>query len=397
MNWQTTLLASLGILVGAGVITALIFSTEPTAKRTGATRETAMLVDVIQVRRDTVRPTIEAMGTVRPAQEIVLSPRVSGQVLRRLERFTPGGYVDEGSTLLQIDPADYRNQLEQRKSELQQAVADLKLEMGRQDVARQDYQLLDDSLSQQNRALVLRKPQLNAARSAVESARAAVDQAELNLQRTTIRAPFDAHILSRNVNVGSQVAPGDQLGRLVGLDVYWVEATVPVSKLRWLQFPNGDGRGSTVTVYNRSAWEEDADREGTLYRLVGALEDDTRMARVLISVSDPHARQDDVSGPRLLLGSYVEARMEGKVMEDVVRLSREYVRDEETVWVMEDRTLQIRDVSVAFRDATYAYIDNGLQDGDRVVTTNLSTVTDGAPLRLEGSESESLPDPSQEE
>lgn len=397
MNWQTTLLASLGILVGAGVITALIFSTEPTAKRTGATRETAMLVDVIQVRRDTVRPTIEAMGTVRPAQEIVLSPRVSGQVLRRSERFTPGGYVDEGSTLLQIDPADYRNQLEQRKSELQQAVADLKLEMGRQDVARQDYQLLDDSLSQQNQALVLRKPQLNAARSAVESARAAVDQAELNLQRTTIRAPFDAHILSRNVNVGSQVAPGDQLGRLVGLDVYWVEATVPVSKLRWLQFPNGDGRGSTVTVYNRSAWEEDADREGTLYRLVGALEDDTRMARVLISVSDPHARQDDVSGPRLLLGSYVEARMEGKVMEDVVRLSREYVRDDETVWVMEDRTLQIRDVSVAFRDATYAYIDNGLQDGDRVVTTNLSTVTDGAPLRLEGSESESLPDPSQEE
>ena len=397
MNWQTTLLASLGILVGAGVITALIFSTEPTAKRTGATRETAMLVDVIQVRRDTVRPTIEAMGTVRPAQEIVLSPRVSGQVLRRSERFTPGGYVDEGSTLLQIDPADYRNQLEQRKSELQQAVADLKLEMGRQDVARQDYQLLDDSLSQQNQALVLRKPQLNAARSAVESARAAVDQAELNLQRTTIRAPFDAHILSRNVNVGSQVAPGDQLGRLVGLDVYWVEATVPVSKLRWLQFPNGDGRGSAVTVYNRSAWEEDADREGTLYRLVGALEDDTRMARVLISVSDPHARQDDVSGPRLLLGSYVEARMEGKVMEDVVRLSREYVRDDETVWVMEDRTLQIRDVSVAFRDATYAYIDNGLQDGDRVVTTNLSTVTDGAPLRLEGSESESLPDPSQEE
>src|SRR5699024_12180089 len=106
---------------------------------------------------------------------------------------------------------------------------DLKIEMGRQDVARQDFKVLGDTLaerlSEQNRSLVLRQPQLKAARSSVQSARAAVEQAELNLQRTSIEAPFDAHILNRNVNDGSQVAAGDNMRRQVGLDTYGVKET----------------------------------------------------------------------------------------------------------------------------------------------------------------------------
>jgi RND family efflux transporter MFP subunit len=394
MTWKTTLLICLALLLGAGGVTALIFATEPTAERTGATRETAMLVDVTTVNRDTVQPTIEAMGTVRPAQDIVLSPRVSGEIIRRSDAFAPGGYVEEGETLLQIDPSDYETALQQRESELRQAVADLNLEMGRQDVAQQDYQLLEDSLSEEDRALVLREPQLNAARSAVESARAAVEQAELNLERTSIEAPFDAHILSRNVNVGSQVGPGDALGRLVGLDTYWVEATVPVSTLRHLRLPENGDPGSSVRIQNRSAWGEDAAREGRMFRIIGSLEGDTRMARVLVSVPDPHAYQsENADGPRLMIGSYVEAHMQGAPLEDVIRLNRDYLRSDDTVWEMEDGQLRIRDVSVAFRGAEYAYIDDGLADRAQVVTTNLSTVTEGAPLRLEGSEEQPVPEP----
>ncbi len=400
MNWKTTLLICLGILIAGGAVTTLIFLTEPTAQRTGATRQTAMLVDVQSVEKETVRPTIEAMGTVRPAQDIVLSPRVSGRVLQRGEGFTPGGYVQEGDTLLQIDPSDYRNTLQQRRSEMRQAEADLKIEMGRQDVAQQDYQLLGDTLSGANEALVLREPQLNSARSAVESARAAVDQAELDLQRTTITAPFDAHILRRSVNVGSQVAPGDELGRLVGLDTYWVEATVPVPKLRWLRVPGDGRRGTPVRIRDRTAWADSTYRTGYVHRLMGALEDQTRLARVLISVPDPHARNPgDPDQPRLMIGSYVEAQIQAETLEDVVQLNRDYLRDGETVWVMQNQQLDIRDVRVVFRDPTYAYIDEGLAEGDSVITTNLATVSEGAPLRLEGgppeTERDTLPTPEQ--
>ncbi|MCF8307446.1 MAG: efflux RND transporter periplasmic adaptor subunit [Bacteroidales bacterium] len=384
MKKKTTLIISLAALAVAAVVVLVIFSTEPTAKRAGATKQTAMLVNVIEVEKGTYRPEIEAMGTVEPSQDIVLSPRVSGEIMERSDAFTPGGYVQKGEVLLQIDPSDYKNTLEQRKSELLQAQADLNVEMGRQTVAEKDYQLIDETLSEKNKDLVLRKPQLNAARSRVQSAKAAVEQAKLELNRTTIKAPFDAHILSRNVNVGSQVSPGQNLGRLVGRETYWVEATVPVSKLRWISFPEGDtATGSDVLVRNRSAWPEGEYRKGYLYRLVGSLEDETRMARVLVNVPDPLAyNAKNEEKPALMIGSYVQSKIKGKRVTNVIRLNRDYVRKNETVWVMEDEKLRIQDVDIMTRDAENAYIREGLSDGDKVVTTNLSTVADGAKLRV---------------
>jgi len=167
--------------------------------------------------------------------------------------------------------------------------------------------------------------------------------------------------------------------------------------LRWLTTPEDGEGGARARIRNRTAWTDGQSREGRLFRVIGALEDNTRMARVLISVPDPHAyRAERADQPRLMIGSYVEARMRGKALPNVVRLDRDYVRDGETVWVMEDNKLSIRDVEIVVQDARYAYVDEGLNDGDQVVTTNLATVTDGAPLRLEGSEEQPVPDPAQE-
>lgn len=391
MNWNKTLLISVIILFTGGVITALIFTTEPEATRTGATQQTAMLVDVIEVNRGSYQPNIEAMGTVMASQDITLSPRVSGQIVERSEKFTPGGYVREGDTLLRIDPSDYEINLEQQRSELQQAMADLDLELGRQEAAQKEYELYGDTLSEQNKARVLRKPQLEAVRAQVAGARAAVKRAEMDLKRTAITAPFDAHILSRNVNIGSQVAPGEDLGRLVGLETYWVEATVPLSKLRWLNIRNSDNsKGSEVRIRNRTAWQDSEYRSGNLFKMVGSIEEQTRMARVLIEIPDPMAYRDENAGsPSLIIGSFVEAVIKGTELSDVIRLNRDYVRSNDTVWIMEDGKLRIRDIDVVMRDANYAYISEGLNETDKVVTTNLSTVTDGAPLRLERSASQS--------
>ncbi|NBC87222.1 MAG: hypothetical protein GVY25_13620 [Bacteroidetes bacterium] len=145
-GWIRTALVCAGILAGATLLMALIFATEPQAQTSGATKESAMLVDVTTLQPDTVRPVIRAMGTVRPVEEVVLSLRVEGQIVTRSEAFDPGQDVPERELLVRIDPSDYRNTLQQRRSELQQAESDLQLEMGRQNVAEQDYQLLDDTL-----------------------------------------------------------------------------------------------------------------------------------------------------------------------------------------------------------------------------------------------------------
>ena len=384
MDRRKTVLISLLVLVAGGAITWLIFATEPEAERSGAVRESAMLVDVVEAERGTFQPTIRAMGTVEPARDITLAPRVGGQVVRLSDAFTPGGYVRQGEVLLRIDPADYEIALAQRRGDLAQARTDLEIELGRQDVARQDYQLLRDTIPTDDRSLVLRVPQLEAARSRVEAAEAMVEQAELDLERTTIRAPFDAHVLTRTANVGSQVAPGDPLGRLVGVDTYWVVATVPQSRLRWLTFPSDGEPPSPVRIRNRTAWAEGEERTGTLHRLIGALEGGTRLARVIVDVPDPAAVGAETDGPPLMIGSFVETLIQTRPLEDVIRLDRDYVRDDDTVWVMDEGVLRIRSVEIVLRDADFAYIASGLEPGARVVTTDLSTVVDGAALRTAG-------------
>ena len=339
-----------------------------------------MLVEVTEVRRGTFQPVIVATGSVQPAKEVMLSPRVSGEIVALPEAFAPGGFVQKGEVLLQIDPADYRNTLQLRQSDLRQVRADLEIEQGRQDVARQDYELVEDMVTMENEQLVLREPQLNALKARLEAAQAAVNQAELNLQRTTVRAPFDAHVLSRNANLGSQVAPGDNLGRLVGRDEYWVVVTVPLSKLPYISLPKDGQPGSEVRITDRKAWRKGAYRTGYVYQLVGALEDQTRLARLLVTVPDPLGYQND-SLPSLMINSFVEARIQADSITDVVQLNRDYLREDNTVWVMEEGELSIREVDVAFTDAQYAYVADSLRDGDRVVATNLSTVAEGVPLR----------------
>lgn len=381
---KKTLLISCGILVIAVITMVVIFSTEPSAKRETATKETAMLVEVVEVREGDYYPTLFATGTVEPSQDIILSPRVSGRVIRLSDSFTPGGFVREGEILLQIDPADYENIVEQRKSDLSQAVSDLNIELGRQTVAEKDYQLFKETLPKENEELVLRKPQLEAAKSRVEAARAALKQAQLDLERTIVRSPFNSHILTRNVNVGSQVSAGENLGRLVGMENYWIVTTVPLSKVRWLTFSDSkNSNGSEVLVKNRTAGDGEDYRSGYLFKLVGALDDQTRLARVLVNIPDPLSyRNDTLNISPLMIGSFVETKIKGKLIKNVVRLNRNYLRKDNTVWVMKDGKLEMRDVKILLEDSKFAYISNGLSEGEYVVTTNLSTVTEGAKLRV---------------
>lgn len=390
MKTRTIVIICIGILLVAALVTSFIFMSEPTAQSEGASKQMAMLVEVVPAEKGTFRPVITGTGTVEPVEDITLSPLVGGQVITRARAFTPGGFVEKGTVLLQIDPSDYRNTLRLRESELQQRETDLEMEMGRQQVAQQDLQLVGgDSLSREERSLVLRQPQLNAVKAEIRAAEAAVEQARLDLSRTTIKAPFEAHILSQNVTEGSQVAPGDNLGRLVGSKYYRVILTLPVSKLQWLHFPSNDSEsGSPVRIRNTTAWPQGQYREGTLDKQVGALDDRTRLASVLILVPDPLARSADKKGkPELMIGAFVEAQITGEEIEGVVRINRDYLRTNNTVWVMKDEKLEIRDAEVVLTDSQYAYISNGLEDGEKVVITNLSTVTEGTPLRT-GAEDE---------
>mgnify|MGYP003306429864 FL=1 len=174
-----------------------------------------------------------------------------------------------------------------------------------------------------------------------------MERAQLDLERTNVYAPFDAQVLTRSVNIGSQIRPGDELGQLIGLDEYWVMAAVPVRSLRWVQLPFTVGQnlssepnqssglgiegrpGSKVVLRNKDTWGPNVEREAIVSRLIGTLDQQTRLARLLITVDDPLGQKSDV--PPRILNTLIETEIEGKPIEDVVRLRREFVRDQDTV------------------------------------------------------------------
>ena len=406
-------LTSCAAILGASVYAVILINqTEPTAQKIDRVRKSAALVETVTVQRGDFAPRLVVLGSVRPAQDISLSPRVGGQVVEISPGFIPGGMVRKGELLLRIDPADFENQVSIRKSELAQVNASREIEQARQRLAKKELQMLEGSIGETNRALVMREPQIASIEAEVDAAEASVERARLDLQRTRVIAPFDAQVLSRSVNVGSQVGAGDDLGRLVGVGEYWVIASVPIRNLRWIQFPEMDRQeilpdpdseaaqskpesqpdphpsgidpdddhvGSSVVLKNDDAWGPGVHRQAHVSGMLGTLDQQTRMARVLITVNDPLGLENDA--PPLILESLVELEIEGVPISDVIRLSREYVRDQDTVWVMHDGKLQIRDVEIEFRDAEFAYIRSGLEDGEVVVTTTLATVAEGVGLR----------------
>ncbi|MEZ6117433.1 MAG: efflux RND transporter periplasmic adaptor subunit [Pirellulaceae bacterium] len=372
-------IACLAILAASAAAIVIINRTEPTAQIINATRKSAALVETFTAEHGSYSPKLVVLGSVRPAQDILLSPRVRGQVVKISADFIPGGMVRAGEMLLEIDPSDFENAVSIRQSEVEQAEASLEIEEGRQSLAKKELALLEGSIDETNRALVLREPQLVSIKAQLHAAQAALERAKLDLERTKVVAPFDAQVMSRAVNVGSQVGPGDELGQLVGVDQYWIEATVPVRTLRWVQFPETDGAGSAVILRNRDAWGPNGQREARVSRMIGTLDQRTRLARILITVDDPLSQAS--KAPRLILDTLMEVEIEGRPIEDVVRLPRDLVRDGDTVWVLKDEKLEIRQTDILFRDAEFAYVQSGLDGGDQVVITTLATVAEGVGLR----------------
>ncbi|MEJ2692007.1 MAG: efflux RND transporter periplasmic adaptor subunit, partial [Candidatus Thiodiazotropha sp.] len=290
------------VVILATLTVTYMMTTSSHAKRGKPQRE-ARLVEVAKVSPSTVRLTLEAWGTVQAARQVNLQSQVTGEVLQTDDAFEPGAHIPKGEMLLQIDPADYRLAVRQRRADLTKAEADLALEEGKRAVAEQEFALLSQETdpSPAQRRLMLREPQRNTARAAVAAAEAALAAAELDLARSKVVAPFNALVMERQVNRGTRVSSGANLATLIDTDTFWVELAVPAASLRWIELPGDGKQGAQVRLYQERVWSPGDYREGRVIRLRGDLDQKGRMARLLVAVSDPLSLIDR-ERPSLLLG-----------------------------------------------------------------------------------------------
>ena len=371
------------ILLVAGAIAAYWLTNRPKAQRKPPESQ-ATLVEVSSVAHKTHQVMVRAMGTVVPARSIQLTSRVGGEIVEVSPEFVPGGRFERGQKILRIDPKDYELAVEQRASELAKAQSELKLEMGQQSIARREYKLLGQEVESGDEELLLRKPQLESTKAAVSSAKAAYEQAGLNLRRTELKAPFNAMVQSREIDIGAQVSVGAPLASLVGTAEYWVQVSVPVDQLTWIDIPGVIGAtASTVRVLHETSSGEQRTWAGSVERLMPSLETQGRMAQLLVSVKDPLGLEAPVTKRYpLILDSYVRVEIAGHTLEGIAAIKRTSLRDGNRVWVMlSNNTLDIREVRIAWGGDDVVYISEGLEDGELLVTSDIAAPVKGSTLR----------------
>ncbi len=394
------------LILGVAVVAAAFMMANPVAPDRLEVDEQRVPVEVIEIAHTSEQVVVRAQGTVMAAQQVQVRPEVAGRIVKLSPSLVPGGRFSAGETLGVVDDRDYRAQLAARQEAVARARLALRQERAQQAVAEEEWQLLEATVpaGDDSRDLVLRVPQIEQAEAAVAAAESARFKAELDLERCTVAAPFNAVVLREQVDLGQLVNPQTKVATLAGIDAYRVQVSLPLEHLAWIEIPGrGTRRGSAATVVQRAGSVE-IRRQGRVERLLGDVDPAGRMARLLIIVDDPlNLRGDGGSDLPLLLGSYVTAEIRGRTIDEAIVIPRRALREVHTggdggaregLWIMdaEDR-LAIREIEVVWRDEESVIVAMGrpggaqtenVSDGERLITSTLSTPIEGMKLKVAG-------------
>jgi RND family efflux transporter MFP subunit len=370
------------VFIGIGALVFVVLTaTKPKLERTAPPVPKPM-VNVTKVKMRSQVVIIKGEGTVRPLREIQLVPQVNGKVVFVSLALVDGGEFKKGDVLLRIDPVDYQLAVTLAQARVKDSESKLKVAEEEAAVSREEWRLLyeDDQKDNQIPALVAKEPQLAAAKAKLAADQADLKKAKLNLERTEIKAPFNGRVAEENVDIGQYVSTNQPLATLFSTNQAEIVVPFEDEDLYWFHVPGftpGDELGSAVSVTTRVAGRESF-WPGRVVRAEGKLDERTRMINVVIRVDKPYETK-----PPLAAGLFVTVNIEGRTLENAVRLPRAALRENDVVWVVDQNgQLTFRKVSVARLTPDAVFLAGGLNDGEMVVITSLKAATDGMQVRF---------------
>jgi len=341
---------------------------------------------------------VDSQGTVTAPTKSLLTPEVSGRIDWVAPSFVAGGFFEQGAELVRLDKRNHEIAVVLAQAEVARAELSLELEAQEGTVAAAEWDALEEG---QVPDLVARKPQLVWARAELAAAEARLALAVLDLERTSIRAPFAGRLASRSVDLGQVVGPGTALAVLYGIDRAEVRLPVADRDLAYLEVSLSSSGAdeekaqvpvtlSTEFAGQRWSWP------GHIVRAEAEIDPDTRMLHLVAEVDDPYGRllPDDPASasagapararPPLSVGLFVTAQLQGRVARSVMALPRSALRSPNSVAVIDDESrLRFRDVVILRTERDRVLVSEGLRVGERVCLSTLEAAIEGMTVRVE--------------
>ena len=383
MKMKRALLPFLVILI-ALVLTFVLVQSRKTPKP-HETPHLGPLVEVGVLTKANRQVLVSGTGSAQSRYEVSITPQVKGRVRELSPQMVAGGTFQKGELLFAIEDVDYQLAIAHAQASLAQAELELLRNENLADLARKEWHSLNGESALEPNPLVVYEPQLKSARALRDAARANVKQAELNLERTRVFAPFDCYVRSEQLEIGQFLNSGAPVATVAGIDPIEIVVPLPLDELVWLKVPRKGTRqrGSLAKVELQSGgrtfhWQ------GEVTRSLGEIDPRNRMARVVVTVKDPFAGNSEKATllNDLLPGMFVNVQILGEELSGVISVPRGAMHDNDTIWVIDDENrLHIREVEILRRERDEVLIRSGLDANEKIVLTNLSGAAEGMLLR----------------
>lgn len=372
-----------GFLVLLGILGLLAGFKLRTVAETSIPTPQPPSVRVQEVRLQSWQFVVRAHGSVAPRSESNLIPQVSGAVVWVSPSLVSGGFFEQGEPLLRIDPSDYEVNLEAAKAAVARGKSEhtrAKKELERQKRLAKSSVASDASFDDAiNGELV--------AAATLREARARLVQAQRDMARTEIRAPYTGRVRSEEIDVGQFVSRGDRLGKIYAVDFAEVRLPIPDAELQYLDLSlhfQAESEGPAVRLKARFAGEE-RHWDGRVVRTEGEIDARSRMIHIVARVDDPYRlmSEEEPTMTPLAVGLFVEAEVLGRTVENVVIVPRRAFREGDRVLVVApDHRMHYRAVEVLRWEHDIAIVGAGLRDGELICVSPIQSVVDGMRVRV---------------
>ncbi len=341
----------------------------------------APLVTVIQVEAQTLRLDVHSQGVVAPRNEIDLIPEVSGKIIQLHPDFVAGGFFARNDLLVSIDPRDYDYAIAQAQAQIAEAKRQMAMEEAQADQAHNEWQALGEGTAT---SLAMREPQLAEARAKLKAAEASLLQAQIKRSRCELRAPFTGRLQTRLAGLGQTIQAGEKLAHIYSTDLAEIRLPLPTDQLAYLDLPLGAGQCRGCPKVTLTADFAGALRtwEGRIVRSEGKLDDTTGVLYAVAEVLNPYTQKAD--HPPLLGGLFVQAQVQGKELKNLFVLPQAAINAAQQVLVVDaELRLHIRHLEVLRNEPERILVKNGLNAGDRIVTSGIQVPVEGMKVRVE--------------
>ena len=356
------------------VLASLLISNKPIAVAKDEKKNTPYVKTMMLIPQN-IKASISSQGVISPSSSITLISELNSKVDWISSKMQTGSSFQKNDTLLILDKRDYELALITAKSNVLNAGVNLEREKAESDLASKEWKRVGAGTGSD---LALRKPQLAQANATYAAAQAMLERAQRNLKRTVFIASFDGRVRLRNVDEGATVFPGTVLGNIYASESF--EVRLPVAN-QDIPFTGLEFNGQQIKKLKQLDVQFFIGKSilsGRVIRAEAEVDPITRMLSVVAKIENNKENSNTIA-----VGQFVQATISGIDIENVTVLPRTAVRDG-SVWIVDQElTLYKRSVETLRFENEFALIGEGLEKGDRLLTSRLSSLVNGLKVTFE--------------